>query len=92
MLEEGFAEKPSDIDVIYVHGYGWPEWTGGPMHWAERTVGLTKLQTAIVRYHQAFPNVPHWKPSALLTNLAAAAAPLEDWKKHLPAPSPAARL
>ena len=33
-LEEGIAMKPSDIDVIYVYGYGWPIFRGGPMYWA----------------------------------------------------------
>jgi 3-hydroxyacyl-CoA dehydrogenase len=38
VLEEGIADKPSDIDVIYVYGYGWPDWRGGPMFWAEKEV------------------------------------------------------
>ena len=32
ILEEGIASRPSDIDVIWMNGYGWPSWTGGPMH------------------------------------------------------------
>jgi 3-hydroxyacyl-CoA dehydrogenase len=39
VLEEGIAERPSDIDVIYVHGYGWPDYTGGPLFWADNEVG-----------------------------------------------------
>ena len=35
ILDEGIAARPGDIDVVWLHGYGWPAWTGGPMHWAE---------------------------------------------------------
>mmetsp|Transcript_64613 Transcript_64613/g.126867 ORF Transcript_64613/g.126867 Transcript_64613/m.126867 type:complete len:715 (-) Transcript_64613:170-2314(-) len=93
VLEEGFAEKPSDVDVIFVYGYGWPDWTGGPMHWADSVVGLSKLFESVQRFHEAFPNVPHWKPSALLASLASARDPLAAWEKHMgPVLSQAARL
>ena len=36
ILEEGIASRPGDIDVIWVYGYGWPVWRGGPMHYADR--------------------------------------------------------
>jgi len=39
VLEEGYAARPSDIDVCYVHGYGFPRYRGGPMHYADK-VGL----------------------------------------------------
>lgn len=39
ILEEGIAARPGDIDVIWLNGYNWPAWRGGPMHWAD-TVGL----------------------------------------------------
>ena len=35
ILEEGIATRASDIDVIWIHGYGWPVWTGGPMYYAD---------------------------------------------------------
>ncbi|WP_237213978.1 3-hydroxyacyl-CoA dehydrogenase NAD-binding domain-containing protein [Falsiroseomonas oryziterrae] len=35
ILDEGVAARPGDIDVVWLHGYNWPAWTGGPMHWAE---------------------------------------------------------
>lgn len=38
VLEEGIAERPSDVDVIYVHGYGWPDYKGGPLFWADTEV------------------------------------------------------
>lgn len=39
ILEEGVAARPGDIDIIWLNGYNWPAWRGGPMHWAD-TVGL----------------------------------------------------
>lgn len=39
ILEEGIATRPGDIDVIWLYGYNWPAWRGGPMHWAD-SVGL----------------------------------------------------
>jgi 3-hydroxyacyl-CoA dehydrogenase len=35
ILEEGIAARPGDIDVVWLHGYNWPAWRGGPMHWAD---------------------------------------------------------
>lgn len=46
ILEEGIAESPSDIDLVLVHGYGFPRWRGGPMHYAER-LGLPGIRTRI---------------------------------------------
>jgi 3-hydroxyacyl-CoA dehydrogenase len=42
ILEEGMAQRASDIDVVWVYGYGWPVWRGGPMFWAD-TEGLPKI-------------------------------------------------
>ncbi len=42
LLAEGIAERASDIDMVWTTGYGWPTWTGGPMHWAE-TVGWATI-------------------------------------------------
>lgn len=42
ILEEGMAQRSSDIDVVWMNGYGWPAYTGGPMFWAS-TVGLDKI-------------------------------------------------
>ena len=43
ILDEKIAQRPGDIDVIWVYGYGWPAWRGGPMHYAD-AVGLTKIR------------------------------------------------
>jgi 3-hydroxyacyl-CoA dehydrogenase len=42
ILEEGMAQRASDIDVVWVYGYGWPVWRGGPMFWAD-TEGLGRI-------------------------------------------------
>ena len=43
ILEEGMAQRPSDIDVIYIYGFGFPPVKGGPMHWAEKFIGLKNV-------------------------------------------------
>lgn len=49
ILEEGIAQRASDIDVVWVHGYGWPRHKGGPMFWAHQ-VGLRHIVDALDRY------------------------------------------
>jgi 3-hydroxyacyl-CoA dehydrogenase len=43
ILEESMAQRASDIDVVWVYGYGWPVYKGGPMYWADNIEGLTKI-------------------------------------------------
>ena len=69
ILEEGLAARPSDIDVIWVHGYGFPRHRGGPMHWADQS-GLRHLLGAVGAMHAA--QGPLVRPSALLRRLALA--------------------
>ena len=78
ILEEGIAQRESDIDVVYLYGYGFPRWRGGPMHWARhgRDGGLPKLVADLRRYADAYPHVAHWKPSELLVREAGAASKL----------------
>ena len=49
ILEEGIAARPGDIDVIWVYGYGWPAWRGGPMHYADR-LGLGHVRDRLAYY------------------------------------------
>jgi len=49
ILEEGIAARPSDIDVIWVYGYGWPVWRGGPMYYADR-LGLAHIRDRLIHY------------------------------------------
>ena len=49
ILDEGMAQRPGDIDTVWLNGYGWPAWTGGPMYWAEHE-GLAKIVAGLERY------------------------------------------
>ena len=49
ILEEGIATRPGDIDVIWVYGYGWPVWRGGPMYYADR-LGLAHIRDRLALY------------------------------------------
>ncbi len=48
-LEEGIAEHPNDIDVVWAYGYAWPGWRGGPMFWADE-IGARTLVRQMVRF------------------------------------------
>ena len=67
VLEEGFALRASDIDVIYANGYGFPAWRGGPMFYAD-SVGLKSVVETITRFEHEFGT--RWKVSPLLHQLA----------------------
>ncbi|MCC7345926.1 MAG: enoyl-CoA hydratase/isomerase family protein [Variibacter sp.] len=69
ILEEGIAMRPGDIDVIYVYGYGWPVWRGGPMFWADQ-VGLPYIRDRLAEFAKTTGN-DSLKPAALLNQLAA---------------------
>jgi 3-hydroxyacyl-CoA dehydrogenase len=69
ILDEGIAYRASDIDVIWVYGYGWPIWRGGPMYYADH-VGLGYVRDQLGKYAKAAGN-NSLEPSPLLTRLAA---------------------
>ena len=66
ILEEGIALRASDIDVVWVHGYGFPAWRGGVMHRADQ-VGLGAIRDAVVRFGETHD---FWEPAPLLGRLA----------------------
>ncbi len=68
ILEENIAERMSDIDVVYVHGYGFPRWRGGPMCYGESIGWATVLRD--IREFAAGPFGKWWKPAPYLENLA----------------------
>ncbi|MFT4520891.1 MAG: 3-hydroxyacyl-CoA dehydrogenase [Halioglobus sp.] len=68
VLEEGIAVRASDIDVVYVYGYGWPVYRGGPMHYAN-SIGLDKVVEKL-RHYQSQTGDDFFAPSALLIELA----------------------
>ena len=67
ILEEGIAQRASDIDVVWVYGYGWPVYRGGPMFWAD-TVGLDKIVEGLKRQEERMK--PEFSFSKLLLEKA----------------------
>lgn len=78
LLEQGIALRPSDIDIVYVTGYGFPAHRGGPMYYADR-IGLADVYADIERFHAEHGY--WWKPSQLLKELAHAGLSFSDWRK-----------
>ncbi|MBU4611896.1 enoyl-CoA hydratase/isomerase family protein [Achromobacter sp. GG226] len=68
VVHEGIALRPLDVDVTFVHGYGFPRWRGGPMQYADQ-VGLDKVLADIREF--AKEDSRFWKPSPLLESLVA---------------------
>ena len=68
ILEEGIALRAVDIDIIYVNGYGFPSYRGGPMWYAD-TVGLKNVYERICQFRDQFGEL--WEPAPLLARLAA---------------------
>jgi 3-hydroxyacyl-CoA dehydrogenase len=67
ILEEGIAQRASDIDVVWVYGYGWPVWRGGPMYWAD-SVGLQMIVEGLKRQEERMK--PDFSFSQLLLDKA----------------------
>ena len=51
ILAEGIAQRAGDIDTVWLNGYGWPAWTGGPMYWADH-IGLNTVVDGLTRHGQ----------------------------------------
>ncbi len=80
ILEEGIAQRASDIDVVYIFGYGFPRFKGGPMHNAEAR-GLANVVARINDFAETLSE-ENWQPSQLLLDLAANGGKLRDVKAH----------
>ena len=76
ILEEGIAQRASDIDVVYCHGYGFPRFRGGPMHAAEAR-GLHAVAERIAHFQQTL-NPDNWALAPLLERLASNGGSLKD--------------
>ena len=74
VLEEGIAQRASDIDVVWLNGYGWPRHTGGPMFWADQ-IGLNTMVEGLRRYEKALSD--DFSLSPLLLACAADGKPLD---------------
>jgi 3-hydroxyacyl-CoA dehydrogenase len=79
ILEEGYALRAVDIDIIYLNGYGFPGYRGGPMWYAD-TVGLPKVYQRICEFHQQHGEL--WEPAPLLRCLAEAGKTFADLDKE----------
>lgn len=77
ILEEGIAQRPSDIDVVYVFGYAFPAAKGGPMHYADR-VGLKNVYDKICEFRDREGEL-YWKPAPLLEKLAKEGKTFAEW-------------
>jgi len=68
IVDEGIAQRPGDIDVVYVYGYGFPVARGGPMHFAD-AIGLDKVYQRVLEFQERF-GAEAWAPAPLLVKLA----------------------
>jgi 3-hydroxyacyl-CoA dehydrogenase len=85
VLEDGYASRAADIDVVYTNGYGFPTWRGGPMFYADR-VGLAKVYERIAAFHRDLGQ--RWEPAPLLARLAREGSTFKAFDKSR-APEPA---
>ncbi|HBC37198.1 MAG TPA: 3-hydroxyacyl-CoA dehydrogenase, partial [Marinobacter adhaerens] len=69
ILEEGIADRPLDIDIVWIYGYGFPAYRGGPMFWADQE-GLDTILSAVKKYQDTVGG-EQWEPAALLEKLVA---------------------
>jgi 3-hydroxyacyl-CoA dehydrogenase len=70
LLNEGIALRAGDIDTVWINGYGFPRWKGGPMHHAD-TLGLRRVLELLAHWAWQCPDDRDlWQPAPLLANLA----------------------
>ena len=87
VLDEGYASRAADIDVVYVNGYGFPAWRGGPMFHADR-IGLAKIYERVSAFHRELG--PRWQPAPLLERLARQGMTFRELDKSRGTQEPAA--
>jgi 3-hydroxyacyl-CoA dehydrogenase len=78
ILEEGYALRAVDIDIIYLNGYGFPAYRGGPMWYAD-AVGLKKVYDRVCEFHQQHGE--NWRPAPLLKQLAEQGKTLAEFSR-----------
>jgi 3-hydroxyacyl-CoA dehydrogenase len=87
LLGEGFALRAVDIDIVYLNGYGFPAWRGGPMFYAD-TVGLGRVLDRVKEFEQQHGS-DLWSPAPLLTSLAQDGQTFADFDRQIANPAPA---
>ncbi len=83
ILDEGIALRASDVDTVWINGYGFPAHRGGPMFYGD-TVGLAKILARIQEFEKVHGKV--WHPSPLLVKLAQSGGTFASLDAHAPAP------
>jgi 3-hydroxyacyl-CoA dehydrogenase len=68
ILEEGIAYRSSDVDVMWINGFGFPRYRGGLMYWADHTLGVPEIRDTLHQWYEKYGG--HWKPSKLIDDLA----------------------
>lgn len=84
ILDEGIAQRASDIDVVYIYGYAFPVAKGGPMHYAD-SVGLKNVYDKICEFRDRYGD-EYWQPAPLLQRLAEEGKTFAEWDKERGAP------
>ena len=80
ILEQGIAQRPGDIDVVWTRGYGFPEALGGPMFLADQ-IGLAAIVARMEHYARVLGNAHgYWTVSSLLRTLATESGRISDWE------------
>ena len=79
ILEEGVARRASDIDVIWIYGYGWPRHRGGPMHFAD-AVGLDQICGRLQDFEREYGE--SFRPAPLLQRLAERKSSFAEWQRE----------
>ena len=77
ILEEGIAQRPGDIDIVYLYGYGFPAHRGGPMFYAD-TVGLDNVYRRVCEFRDTLGRPDDWQPAELLQRLGKADGKFKD--------------
>jgi 3-hydroxyacyl-CoA dehydrogenase len=80
ILSDGMALRASDIDVVWINGYGFPAHRGGPMHYAD-VVGIDKVLDKICDFRERF-GAEFWEPPELLRELAESGSKFADFDKN----------
>ncbi len=79
IVDEGIAARPSDVDVVWIHGYGFPRWRGGPLFYADQ-VGLGHVAERLDRFARDSGDAS-LAPARLLRELADAGSTFAEWQK-----------
>jgi 3-hydroxyacyl-CoA dehydrogenase len=81
ILEEGKALRASDIDVMWLNGFGFPRYRGGLMYWADQ-IGAREVYNQVAIWHQRYG--ARWRPSGLLQQVAESGGSLRELKGRMP--------